>query len=345
MLHDDASQEPSSANITAGTSVLNISHNAVEQAEEPEEKDELTPEEIEALMELREIVRCVNFTKDELWACLVAKKIRVGYGDAGVYYDALLFNLNSEGTDSEFLPKSQSAVTKELERMLPLAPEYYCFCPIHQLVLKKSKAMVKSARCDSCKKVYDYEFANGQRQFTVFSIREQLQLYFTHGKLGRLVEKFEPIAKKLYGDREPYKTILKERGIILTVGVDAAPVTKKTGVSELPVLLTINNIPLGSHHRFPVMAALFCGQGPKPSSEMLLSGLRQEMVELEVKPITWLDHDGKPVTSKVYLLVASTDYVQKCELMQHIQGGYSGCPYCYYAGNEVSNISLLFYVV
>jgi hypothetical protein len=80
------------------------------------------------------------------------------------------------------------------------------------------------------------------------------------------------------------------------------------------------------------MAAMFCAKGPKPSSEVLLAQLRREVRGMAKEPIRWTDDLGNEHNSKVYLVVAQTDYTQKCETMQHSQGGYHGCVYCTYEG-------------
>jgi hypothetical protein len=134
------------------------------------------------------------------------------------------------------------------------------------------------------------------------------------------------------GDRQPYKDILEEDGIILHLGLDASPVTTRAGVTQLPALLSIGNIPVASKERYPLMSAMFCAKGPKPPSELLLARLRREMRELENEPLRWTDDLGKEHSSKVYLICCQTDYTQKCETLQHIQGGYHGCIYCKYRG-------------
>ncbi len=188
--------------------------------------------------------------------------------------------------------------------------------------------------CSLCYQHYNIPLENGGLQFTVFDIRTQLEIYFQDGHLGRLICKYEYHYKRLLGNREPYHTILEENGIILQAGIDASPITSRAGVTQFPVLLTIGNIPVASHIHYPLLAAMFCAKGPKPSSDLLLTKVRRELRDLSKKPIVWRDVNGKTRSSKVYLCTAHTDYTQKCELMQHSQGGYDGCTMCKIHGTQ-----------
>jgi hypothetical protein len=266
----------------------------------------------------------------------VALKIRLGYSDEGIELHAGLFNLASSGTRTGFLPGTRYMVQKKLKEILPIKPEYVSFCPTCDILTKRSSEMITRMTCPECFVRYCDQLENGGLQFTLFSIRKQLQVYFDHGHLGRLVRKYRRHYKKLVGDREPYKTILENDGIVLILCLDAAPVTSRAGVTQLPALLAIGNIPVASHQHYPLLASMFCAKGQKPSSEIFLAQLREEVAALSEDPISWTDDVGKKHCSKVYIVIASTDYTQKCETLQHSQGGYYGCVYCKYEG-ELSN--------
>jgi hypothetical protein len=157
------------------------------------------------------------------------------------------------------------------------------------------------------------------------------------GHLLELIKKFKPHYKRLMGDREPYKSVIEADGIILHVGLDASPITSRAGVTQLPVLLLIGNIPLASRIRYPLMAAMFCAKGPKPSSEVLLAEMRKELRELGETGVLWEDDGGNRHCTEVSIPVAQTDYTQKCETLQHCQAGYYGCTMCTIQGKSFQN--------
>jgi hypothetical protein len=300
--------------------------------ESENDEDLITFAQIQEFHYIREAVHAVNLTVDEIWACLVALKMRLGISDKGLHLLAELFNLASHGTGTGILPKNPYRVKKRLSDIMPLKVTYVAFCPTCDLRTKWSSKMISHMTCPSCFVHYNIPLENGGLQFTIFNVRHQLQVYFKHASLGRLFRKYRPHYKKLVGDLEPYKEILDDDGIILHLGLDASPVTSRAGVSQLPALLSIGNIPIASQGHYPLMAAMFCAKGPKPSSEILLAQLRREVQRMDEDPIRWTDDLGKEHNSKVYLVVSQTDYTQKCETMQHSQGGYHGCVYCKYEG-------------
>jgi hypothetical protein len=294
--------------------------------------DMITLEQIQEFHYVRQAVHAVHLTVDEIWACLVALKMRLGISDYGLYLIASVFNLASAGTGTGVLPKSNYLVEKRLNELLPMKATYVAFCPACDVRTQRSRKMITHMSCSSCFVHYTAQLENGGLQFTVFKIREQLEVYFKHASLGRLIRKYRIHYKKLVGERNPYKEILDLNGIILHVGLDASPVTSRAGVSQLPAMLLIGNIPVASQGLYPILAAMFCAKGPKPSSEVLLDELRREVRRMANEPITWTDDLGTEYNSKVYLVVGQTDYTQKCETMQHSQGGYHGCVYCEYQG-------------
>jgi hypothetical protein len=273
-------------------------------------------------------VRAVNLTVDEIWACLVATKIRFAFPDLALLALGEIFNIASEGTGTGVLPKSRHAVKQLLDEILPIKATYVAFCPTCDLVTKESEHMIVHSRCPSCSVLYTIPLENGGLQFTVFNVVDQLHAYLKNGKLGRLIRKYKPHYKKLVGTREPYATILADNGIILHICVDASPITSRAGVTQLPVLLHIGNIPVASRVHYPLMAAMFCGKGPKPSSELLLEHLRKEMKDMEGVKIRWQDDLKEWYESSISIPVGQTDYTQKCETLQHSQGGYYGCTVC-----------------
>jgi hypothetical protein len=258
--------------------------------------------------------------------------MHLGISDYGVYLIAQMFNMAAQGTGTGLLPKNKNEIDKRLKSILPLQATYMAFCPTCEVLTQRSVEIITEMTCPSCYVHFNIPLENGGLQFTAFDLRTQLNVYFKHASLGRLIRKFRPHYEESVGDRQPYKDILQEDGIILHLGIDASPVTTRAGVTQLPALLSIGNIPVASKERYPLMSAMFCAKGPKPPSELLLARLRREMRELEDEPLRWTDDLGNEHSSKVYLIVCQTDYTQKCETLQHTQGGYHGCIYCKYKG-------------
>lgn len=307
-------------------SSVGSSHDWTDPDDDPDDED---PDDEDDEQEPRLPFMAINCTREEVWACLVALKICKGLSDDAVLSFADLLNMMAEGTASQPLPTSAYLVRQELQRALPsLGMTYHAFCVLCHDVIESSSTPIKEATCDECRITYIRSLDNGQRQFTTFSVVAQLEVYLRHGGLGRVMRHYRQHYLKIVGHLPVPSRIARDGDISLTAFIDAAPMTSRAGVSQMPVLLFVNEIPVGSQHRYPLLGAMFCARGAKPPSRILVTQLLAELRETIAKPVEWMDDLGHVQESRVYLTRCSSDYPGKCEILGHKQGGYYGCPYC-----------------
>ncbi len=76
-------------------------------SDESETEDILTREQLDEFHNIRRELHAVKLTVNEIWACLVAIKIRLGYPDFGLLLFAELFNIAARKTGTGLLPPAE----------------------------------------------------------------------------------------------------------------------------------------------------------------------------------------------------------------------------------------------
>jgi hypothetical protein len=161
----------------------------------------------------------------------------------------------------------EDAARDGIKAHLPFKPAYVSFCHTCDRILDSSHSLILlKAVCGVCGSDYTNEVKSGFNLILVYSVREQLESYFRTQRFPRLLDAFRPLYRELHKGRPDYERLIDEDSLSLMLFCDSAPMTKNSGVSLFPGLLFINNIPVASQCRYPILGAVSCSSGHMPSS-------------------------------------------------------------------------------
>jgi hypothetical protein len=278
-------------------------------------------------------VEISDTSRNEQYACMLAYKISHNLSDAAMQTYLDLENSRVKHSWQK-LPKTYATVKNLCEKMVPIRREWITYCPFCLLILKQSfNPLRRDLSCPDCDKEIPIEkIVSGQCYFVLLSIRAQLKSFLEAGKLPILLSKTKKIQRATV--KGPLHDGLEfPKALDLTMGCDAAPLTKRSKISIFPIVLFINNIPVTYQLRFPILAALFCGRSHNvPPAHVMFELVVKELKELGLNPIKW-ECGSKKFETKVFVTLCQSDAKQKAELMNiyGTSGRYS-CPYCYSRG-------------
>lgn len=180
---------------------------------------------------LRICVSADRFTRDEIWACLLAVKIRHALPEKCLETLGTLLNAMASDSVTESLPDTRHRVVRDVRKLLPINPRYVSFCPACKIVCDESVARIAESSCHECEKDLASDLRTGNAMFLKFSVREQLQLYFGEPALGRLIGAYENHLLRVLQGIQPYDSIIRSGDLCLSLYVDSAPVRVRTGAS------------------------------------------------------------------------------------------------------------------
>jgi hypothetical protein len=280
-----------------------------------------------------------KFTAEEWWASILAIKIRGNLPDYIVRLFAKTVKAASISV-SATIPTTRHAVAAELANAVPFAPKYVCFCAECDLIVCTSTSRIHQAECPGCEEDLTDALRRGRNYFIVYSIREQLQGYLHDERLCRILRDYLPHLDSMMSGCQPYSQIIRSGNFSLTVCIDAAQQTKRSGVKMFPAIFLLQQLPVAAQFWYPILGAMFCAKTPLPSSRVLLEENLNELRAMENnKPLSWVDKslDDRRRFSRVFLTICETDAPQKAEICNHMaHGGRYACPYCEMEGTPVN---------
>lgn len=276
-----------------------------------------------------------KFTTSEIWAILLALKIRFKLSDACLLGLCQAINSLALGTPRNLLPSNFRALSAALVKASALKRTWVVYCSKCQEIIGEMESRPKEASCTPCKFNLTKELESGNCTFATLSIRAQLASYMKVGLLPRLMKSFKKVDwGRLKGGS--HDVIFRDDDLDLTMACDAAQITKSTRLQIYPVFFFLNNIPNNYQLKFPVLAALYSGPSDtKPHASIFMKKAMMELEDLQKNPLTY-KFQGKIVQQKVFVTISSADQPQRHEMLNQ-NSGYFGCPYCYIEGSWYSN--------
>ncbi|XP_072299437.1 uncharacterized protein [Eucyclogobius newberryi] len=125
---------------------------------------------------------------------------------------------------------------------------------------------------------------------------------------------------------------LADDDITMLLNFDSAPVEE---ISIWPLQFTINELPYQIRKQNVLVPALWCGKG-RPNMEEILRPFVNECLEIEKAPLKWTDGNGAAHSSRVFVLICSSDAVARPFLRNSTQfNGEYGCDWCLHPGTMV----------
>lgn len=277
-----------------------------------------------------------TLTISEIWAILVAFKVKFKLTDSCLAGLCQTFNALASGNLLEKLPNSKKTVGKALANASSLKRTWITYCNKCFNIVRESSEKQTQASCAACNLNLAEAIKSGHCSFVTLSIRAQLEEYMNNGLLPRLRKNFLSLK---WGRLQngSHDEIVQQDDLDLTIGCDAAQITKSTKIQMFPVVLFINHVPNNYQLRFPILAALYCGQpGTKPPVQLLMKKPLEELRQLETEPMEYScvsPEESIKVQHRVFVTICAADYPQRMELLNQ-NAGYYGCPYCYQEGEH-----------
>jgi hypothetical protein len=287
---------------------------------------------------IRLCVMANRFTADEIWACLMAVKIRHNLSDACILALGKFINMASRGEGPQ-LPTTHYGLRNEIEMSLPKKITFVAFCATCDVIVGSGEDRIRTTKCTSCNEDLTDQLKHGGAMFLVFNIREQLLGYLEDRQFLELLRAYGPHYLRTIRHIKKYREILNEGSLSLTMAYDAAPATRRSGVKALPLLLFLQQLPIGAQFRYPLLGAMFCSKGDPPSSKVMMKFAVDELRSLGTsEPLLWQDRlAGCPRSTAVYLTMCCTDAPQKAETCNHKgHGGTYSCLYCEMEGRSLN---------
>jgi hypothetical protein len=277
----------------------------------------------------------MNYTADELMACLLAYKLKGNHSDRD-FFGLLEIFVNAFPQGSNELPSSLYFLRKELDKLCLLKPTYVVYCVLCETIVKRDPNLQKKAHCSKCDKDLEEFLKKGKGQFVTIPIRDQIELYVKDKCFANLIRKFGSMTEN-HPSGKLHEGLIKEGHFDLNLDVDGAQLHNKMGASSLPAYLRFNNIPVCYQNRYPIMAALYVGKKCNaPPRHVFLESLCDELRELAKKGISWCDDLGKPHNSFTFLTGVLSDGEEKWKLLNHVpHNAQYGCPLCFYPGKTL----------
>lgn len=278
-----------------------------------------------------------TMTVSELWAMVLALKVKFKLSEGCLLALCQAFNSLASGNPLEKLPHSRKALSKALTEASNLKRTWITYCDECYNIVLEAEVKPTVATCQNCQKSLSQKLKDGRCSFITLSIRSQLKAYMENGLLPALRRNFLSLNwGRLQG--AAHDAIVRADDLDLTIGCDAAQITRSSKIQIYPVILFINHVPVNYQSRFPILAALYCGPGnKKPPVQILMKKALEELRELEQTPLAYVPFLGqKEVEHRVYITICSADQPQRLEILNQ-KGGKFSCTYCYQEGVQLAN--------
>lgn len=282
----------------------------------------------------------IRYKKKDLLAIMLAMKVTHKFSDDAFTDMMRVLNIGCTSATKQ-LPDSNWSYKKKLEEILPVKEMFVSFCDECNVILEESAERIKEGTCHLCEKDLHDDLKAGRCLFVKFSIRDQIEAYFRGRTLGRLMQSYEPHYRRLLRGCSMYDRHFRDGNITLSMFMDTANLTRRYGVKFHPCVLFINNIPVASQLRFPILAGMFCCEPPSHfPSKLLAEHVQEELREMRTEPVQWVKKvrgERVIVSSHVFLTMCVTDAVEKKEFLCQVgHGGFFSCPYCEYSGERIT---------
>jgi hypothetical protein len=200
----------------------------------------------------------MDYTADELMACLLGYKLKRNHDDSDFFGLLELFT-NSFPEGSNQLPRSLYFLKKELDKLCLLKPTYIVFCVLCETIVKRDPKQQKEAHCPKCNKDLGEFLKTGKGQFVTIPIRDQIELYVKDKCFANLIRQYGCMTQN-HPTGKLHEGLIEGGHFDLNLDVDGAQLHNKIGASTLPAYLRFNNIPVCFQNRYPIMAALYVGK-------------------------------------------------------------------------------------
>jgi len=296
----------------------------------------------------------LHFTADELISVEIATKLAGGESDAsferhiqnfvtGLTHPDDLKALAEDGTilepELQKLPGSRHKSNSVLKKTGVVPVKYRIYCDKCLTICGCSYQRPLKATCinEKCKKDLSAELKKGNCLFVTMSIKEQLKRYLQDKRFRKLLRAYKPMKwAQLQGTI--HRGIIESGDFDLSMGIDGGQMHNKIGITVLPAVIFINNLPCSWQMRYPILAAVWTGKSQhEPDRAVFLKMMQEELRELETEPFAWKDDTGEEHMSKVFLTMCISDGPEKSVLLnQKGHSGYYSCPFCKIPGTEIT---------
>lgn len=272
-----------------------------------------------------------NVTEVEVWASLLAvhNKHRVSK-HLLVDLCQLVNSFLHENTPFE-LPRDFRKLDRALASFMPMKATWIVFCKECGKITAEfvQDEQPSHAECDFCERSLDADLEDGVGVFQKISLKEQVMSFLRRGSLTKAIEAFRKI-KDI--PRGPYfESAIHSQGIPVSIGSDAAPLTKWPKKSFYGVMLFFQELPPEQQAMFPVLVAAYCGRtNKKPPTDVLYSVLQKEIDEFNAEGIKWRDDEE---SSTIEIILVHADCPERRSILNQQTQGKHSCTLCLQPGS------------
>jgi len=295
----------------------------------------------------------LHYTADELVAITIATKLAGGESDASFERHVQNFVIGltdhgdlkdlEEGTvcdpELSLLPGTRFKSGEALKKTGVIPSVYRIYCHKCHTICGSVYQKPTTATClnEECREDLTEELKQGNCIFVTMSVKAQLKRYLQDKRFRRLLQTFKPMKwAQLQGSI--HQGIIESGDFDLSMGIDGGQMHNKVGITVLPSVIFINNLPCSWQLRYPILAAVWTGKSKhEPDRNVFLRVMQEELRELEEEPFTWTDDNKQEHKSKVFLTMCISDAPEKSLLLnQKGHSGYYSCPYCTVPGVQIT---------
>lgn len=272
----------------------------------------------------------MNVKEVEVWASLLAvyNKHRVS-NHLLLDLCQLVNSLLHENTPFE-LPKDFRKLEAKMAAFKCIQPTWIVYCKDCGKITSEfiQEDQPQEAECDFCERRLDEDLEDGVGVFQKIPLKDQVLSYLEKGSLEKSIAAF----KRVKGiPRGPYfESAIAGGGIPVSIGSDAAPLTKWPKKSFYGVLLFFQELPPELQARYPILVGAYCGRTDrKPPTDVIYSVLQKEIDEFNNEKIEWGENEEKK-TIEIILLHA--DCPERRSLLNQQTQGHHSCTICLQPG-------------
>ena len=299
------------------------------------------------------LVRLKTTPRRELNAMLLALKVKQHNSEKNSISQRIFVNSLMFEEDDSF-PTDAHKHKEYLRRMCPIRRDIVLFCYKCGHVSERrriqperqnTEELREDFMCHNCSIIISDRCVKTHHcKFIICSIRDQIASYLKETYLSTLLRRSAAVSHSTTNG-EMHKHLKYPDFLDLSIGCDAAPITKKSKVNIFPCMFFFNNIPPNYQLRFSLLGGLFSGPHNQiPDVSPFFQEIKKELKDLAENPIIWSEPDGEEYSTRVFVTISQNDSKQKSMMLRlnDTSGRYS-CPYCYERGVNVggSNYRML----
>lgn len=275
---------------------------------------------------------------EEIMCICLANKVVNNQSDKSLADAYRMFNVFLTDRRDK-LPTHHRNVKAFLRKKCVLPRKLIVYCPGCQMTAHESEDdAVKDVMCPHCAKNLEYDAKVEQCSFWYIPLGPQIKNFLENGKLPKLIRETSKMPR-LVASGSMHDHLQFPDSLDIYVGCDAAPITKRSGITVYPSVFFFNQISPCDQLAFPLLCTCFVGDTRKcPPAEIMFAKVNEELDFLSENGIEWND-GGMVRRTRVFMTMSKCDAKQMSEMMNiNAPNGRYSCFFCNVKGMDVRTV-------